>query len=219
MTKLDLSTIKVVDFPREQYYQTEHPKKQIYLHHTVSGDGVMGDVNWWKQTESRVATAIIIDRNGDIYQTFSSKHWAHHLGIKSTVFKKYSLMNINTKLNQQSIGIEIDSWGGLTEKDGKWYNTLNKIIDTDKVIKYPDGFRGYYGFERYTDAQIESTRQLLEFWTDRYNIDPCYKGDRMWDISTDAMKGENGIWSHISVRPDKSDLHPQQEIIDMLKTF
>jgi hypothetical protein len=215
MSKLDLSSIKTVEFPRNQYYQTQHPKKQIYLHHTVSGEGVMGDINWWKQTESRVATAIIISRNGDIYQAFSSKYWAHHLGIKSTVFKKYGLSSINTKLNQQSIAIEIDSWGGLTKKDGVWYHALNKPFKGE-VVEYPDGYRGYKAFEKYTD---ESTRQLLEFWGESYGIDLKYKGDEIFDIDLRALKGEEGVWTHTSVRPDKSDLHPQKELIDMLKSF
>jgi N-acetyl-anhydromuramyl-L-alanine amidase AmpD len=178
----------------------------------------MGDINWWKQTESRVATAIIISRNGDIYQAFSSKYWAHHLGVKSTVFKKYGLSSINTKLNQESIAIEIDSWGGLTKKDGTWYHALNKPFKGE-VVEYPDGYRGYKAFEKYTDAQIESTRQLLEFWGESYGIDLKYKGDEIFDIDLRALKGEEGVWMHTSVRPDKSDLHPQKELIDMLKSF
>lgn len=224
MTQLDLSKIKSVDFPREQYYQTEHTKKQIYLHHTVSGDGTMGDINWWKKTEVRVATAIIVSRNGDIHQPFSSKYWAHHLGIKSTIFKKYGLTNINTKLNQQSIGIEIDSWGGLKKgTDGKWYafpSNYTSVVVADKdVLEYPDGFRGYYGFEKYTDEQIESCRQLIEFWGESYGIDTCYKGDEIFDIDNRALTGENGIFTHVSVRPDKSDIHPSPTIIKMLKSL
>lgn len=218
MASLDLSTIQTVEFPRNQYYQTQHEKKQIYLHHTVSGKGVNGDINWWKQTESRVATSIIIARDGTIHQAFSSKYWAHHLGIKSTVFKKHGLPSINTKLNQKSIGIEIDSWGGLVKKNGVWYNAINKPVDCD-VTEYPEGYRGYYGFETYTDKQIEATRQLIEFWGNKYGIDLSYKGDEIFDIDLRALRGEEGVWTHTSVRPDKSDLHPQAEVINMLKTF
>jgi N-acetyl-anhydromuramyl-L-alanine amidase AmpD len=229
MNKLNLDEIKVVDFPREQYYQAVHNKKQIYIHHTVSGPGVMGDINWWEQTEAKVATGVIIDRDGTIYQAFSSKFWAHHLGIKSTIFKKYGLTNINTKLNQQSIGIEIDSWGGLVKHtDGKWYplhpshKTKTPWVSkgpVDNFTEYPDGYRGFYAFENYTDAQIESTRQLLEFWGVRYGIDLTYKGDEIFDMDMRALKGEEGVWLHTSVRPDKSDCPKQCELVEMLKSF
>jgi N-acetyl-anhydromuramyl-L-alanine amidase AmpD len=218
MSELDLSKIKSVDFPTDQYKASVKDKKQIYIHHTVSGDGVIGDINWWKTTPEDVATCVIIDRNGDIYQCFSSKYWAHHLGIKSTVFKSLDLTSINTKLNQESIGIEIDSWGGLEKNTaGQWVSYTGKVVPTDNVTEYPEGFRGYYGFEKYTEEQIEATRQLLKYWGGHYKIPLDYKGDALWDISKEALSGEEGVWTHVSVRPDKSDCHPQPELVQMLK--
>jgi len=219
MPKLDLNKINLVEFPKEQYYQSVHKKRQIYLHHTVSGEGAMGDISWWKSTAAHVATCVIITHDGIIHQCFSSKHWAHHLGIKGTVFSKQGMENFNTKLNQQSIGIEIDNWGGLEKKDDGWYGFTGKKIPNDKVQEYPDGFRGFKAFEKYTDAQIESTRQLLEYWGEHYHIDLKYKGERIFDICKDALEGERGVYTHCSVRPDKSDIHPQPNLIEMLKSF
>ena len=219
MSSLDLSKINKVEFPREQYYAAAHTKKQIYIHHTVSGVGAAGDINWWKSTSSRVATCVIIDREGIIHQCFSSKHWAHHLGIKGTVFKKEGLININTKLNQQSIGIEIDSWGGLEKKSDGWYSYTGEKISADRVVEYPDGFRGFKAFEKYTDEQIEATKQLIEYWKGVYNIPIGYRGDKIWDLCEDALRGEVGVWTHVSVRPDKSDCHPQTELVEMLKSL
>ena len=219
MSSLDLSKINKVDFPRDQYYATAHPKKQIYIHHTVSGVGAAGDINWWKNTKYRVATCVIIDRKGIIHQCFSSKYWAHHLGVKGSVFKKLGLININTKLNQQSIGIELDSWGGLEKKSDGWYSYTGEKISADRVVEYPDGFRGFRAFEKYTDEQIEATKQLIEYWKGVYNIPIGYRGDEIWDLSEDALKGQVGVWTHVSVRPDKSDCHPQKELVGMLKSL
>ena len=219
MPKLDLSAINQVEFPREQYYQTIHPKKQIYLHHTVSGRGAGGDINWWKSTAAHVATCVIITHEGIIHQLFSSKFWAHHLGIKGSVFSKQGMRNFNTKLNQQSVGIEIDNWGGLEKKDDGWYTFSGKKLSDDRVQEYPDGFRGFKAFEKYTDAQVEATRQLLEYWGNHYGIDLKYKGEKIFDIDKGALEGEEGIWTHCSVRPDKSDIHPQPNMVEMLKTF
>ena len=41
----------------------------------------------------------------------------------------------------------------------------------------------------------------------------------MWDVSKNALTGKPGVWSHTSYRFDKSDIHPQQEVIDMLKSL
>ena len=38
-----------------------------------------------------------------------------------------------------------------------------------------------------------------------------------YNKSDEAKSGTPGVWSHTSFRPDKSDVHPQPELIQMLK--
>ncbi|MFW6219424.1 MAG: N-acetylmuramoyl-L-alanine amidase [bacterium] len=229
LEKLDLSKIIQVDFPDDQYYKHQTKKTQIVLHHTVSGEGVNGDINWWRKTTSRIATAIIIGHNGDIYQCFSTKFWGHHLGVKSDFINERRTNKTNLYLNKHSIGIEIDSWGGLVEYRNKWYpakwdiNKKKMIANTKlgavkDVQTYSQPFRGFYGFERYTNNQIEAVRKLLVFWNERYNI-PLNYNPEMWNVSNHALNGEPGIWSHVSYRDDKSDCHPQPELIHMLRSL
>jgi hypothetical protein len=220
LLELNLDDIIQVDFPDDQYYREQTDKKQIVLHHTVSGQGVDGDIAWWRETADRIGTAIIVGWDGKIYQCFSTKYWAHHLGTHAAN---------NGALNKASIGIEIDAWGALMEVSGKWYPAswdanLKKNIPniTVKPIQnvelYPAGFKEFYGFEKYTDAQIEAVRKLLVYWNERYGILLTYNED-MWDVSSRAMAGETGVWTHVSFRKDKSDCHPQPELIEMLKSL
>ncbi len=219
-TNLNLNDIIQVDFPENQYYKEQTNKKVIVLHHTVSGQGVDGDIAWWASTPEHVAVAIIVGWDGKIYQLFSSTYWAHHLGTTATN---------NKTLNMQSIGIEIDAWGALMESGGKWYpakwddiakkNVPNTIIKPIQNVElYPAGFKGFYGFEKYTNAQIEAVRELLIYWNERYNIPLTYH-PTMFDVSNEALAGKSGIWSHTSFRSDKSDVHPQPELIQMLKSL
>jgi len=206
-----------VDFPVEQYVPRVTEKKQIVLHHTVSpSNSVKGDIATWLRDKKRIATCMIIDEDGIPFQCFSSKYWAWHLGIKKSVFTKLGLEY--ELLDDNAIGIEIDSAGGLTKRGGEWYDVYNHKLNDSDVIEYPDGYRGYKGFQRYTDAQIESVRELLVFWHERYEIPLDYNED-MWDVSIDALKGKSGVWSHSSYRKDKSDIHPQPELIKMLKSL
>jgi len=220
VSKLNLSEIISVDFPEDQYFKEQTTKKQIVLHHTVSGQGVDGDISWWRQTADRVGTAIIVGWDGKIYQCFSTLYWAHHLGTTAAN---------NRALNMASIGIEIDAWGALMEVNGKWYPAtwdanLKKSIPNimvapiKNVEKYPAGFKGYYGFEKYTDAQIESVKKLLIFWKEKYGIPLAYNDD-MWALSSKALSGQAGVWTHVSFRADKSDCHPQPELTQMLKSL
>lgn len=232
LEKLDLNKIISVNFPHDRYYRNITKKNKIVLHHTVSGRGVKGDINWWKTDRRRIATALIIDWKGDKYQLFSSKYWAHHLGVSNSIFYDYGINNMtNKKLNQSSIGIEIDAWGGLVRSNRNWYpakwdkdlskyiaNKSLKPIDSNNVAIFPDGYRGFYGFEKYTDEQIESVRKLLIYWNEVYKI-PLDYNDDMWDVSKNALNGKSGIWSHTSFRPDKSDCYPDERLIEMLKSL
>jgi len=41
----------------------------------------------------------------------------------------------------------------------------------------------------------------------------------VWKPIQAALDGKAGIWTHVSYRYDKSDCHPQPELINMLKTL
>ena len=216
-----LDRIRRVDFPRAQYAQVAHPKRQIVLHHTVSGVGIDGDIATWLGNSARIATCLIIHHDGTPWQCFSSRYWAHHLGCKRALFRAQGFDAVesrNPRLNQQSIAIEIDSAGGLTQRDGAWYSSFGRRIPTDRVQVYADGYRGFHGFEKYTEEQLRSVEELLRWWqAERYPDIPLAYRPTMWDVEHDALAGEPGVYSHTSFRPDKSDCHPQPELIEMLR--
>lgn len=232
--ELDLSSINLVDFPDDQYYREITDKNQIIIHHTVSGDGVMGDINWWKMTKDRISTHVIIGRDGKIYQCYSSKYWGHHIGIQKKYLMNYGFTDWKTRnvlLNKKSIGIEIDSWGGLVKYDEKFYpakydkitnthipNLDIKPIPKKNVITYEKGYRGFNYYEKYTNSQLKSLAELLKFWNKTYKIPLNYNSD-MWDVSENALNGTSGVWSHTSFRADKSDAHPQKNLINLLRSL
>lgn len=213
---LDLKKIQQFPLPETQYYKAEFEKKQIVLHHTVSGNNGTNDITYWKNTPERVATCVVVERDGEIIQCFSSKHWAHHLGVKVNVFTKLGLKPINEQLNKQSIGIEIDSWGGLTKVGDKFISAFKQEVPKENVIHYPNKFRGYEYFEKYTPQQIQAVEDLLIYWSKLYNI-PLDYDDSIFDISKKALTGEKGLFTHCSYLLEKSDIHPQPEMIEMLK--
>jgi hypothetical protein len=83
---------------------------------------------------------------------------------------------------------------------------------------FDEPYNGSRFFEKYTDEQIKATEELLVLWRDRYGIPITYNED-MWEISKNALSGKSGVWSHTSVRNDKSDIMPQPEMVQMLKSL
>ncbi len=222
-----LNSIVSVDFPQSDYFPEVTNKTQVCLHHTASGKGVKGDLSQFLKP-GKIATPIIVGHS-EVYRLHSTRHWGYHLGIKKAVFKKYAIPYQN--LNKTCIGLEIDNWGPLKLIDGEyraWVNdfgegdrkdrngdSIKVVVDQANVITYDEAFRGYQHYERYTEFQIESVSWLLKYWADYHDIPLHYNSD-MWDVSENALKGSPGIYTHVSYRSDKSDCHPQPELIEML---
>ena len=219
---IELSKVKTVQFPQDQYFPDIYEKRQIVLHHTI-GASAESDIQSWEDDPAVVAVCIIIDRAGTPWQLFSSKCWAYHLGAG------------NHDLDKHSIGIEIDNWGWLVPGDGtvkqfgeksvqtitgKYYSYYGYPV-TCPMTYYPNGFRGYNYYETYYDAQLQTLGELLLYWKERYTTIPMTYNESMWDVSQEALSGTPGIWTHVSYLPApiKYDCHPQSELISLLQTL
>jgi len=224
---------KLIYFPEDQYKSGPENKItnkiQIVLHHTVSGPSVQGDVYYWENNGEKVATAFLVSRLGEIYQLYNSEFWGIHLFLNNDPFVKMeneyganydNIPLFRQNMEKQTIGIEIDSWGGLTQKsDGTWVNAYNGDVSVDDVQLYDGGFRGYKGFEKYTQIQIDAVGALLRSLKEKYSNISLKYNDDMWDFSPNAMNRQEGVWTHVSYREDKSDCHPQPELITMLQSL
>jgi N-acetyl-anhydromuramyl-L-alanine amidase AmpD len=201
-------------FPESQYIKEEHPKKQIYLHHTAGGPDAIKTFQHWAANSERIATCVAISDDGKIVQGFNSKYWAFHLGLKESTFQKHGVPY--RSLDKISIGIEICNWGQLKKVGSKYFNYVNREVKD--VIQLDSPYKGFEYFHNYTDAQIESVRELLVLWKDRYGIPLTYRED-IWTINPRALKGEAGVFTHNSVRADKVDIYPHPKMIQMLKSL
>lgn len=211
---------RTVTFPSNQYYKQATNKDQIVLHHTVSnGADERGDIATWLQTTSRVATSMIITEDGIIHECFDPKYWAHALGLKRSYLKSKGFedyLHRNKTLNQGAIQIEIDSLGPVNSQG--WSKAYGKRLTTKDIVEYTNSYRGYKYFERYSDKALESLYYLLKDLSKVYEIPTDYDNG-MWDVSKSALEGKSGIWSHTSFRSDKSDCHPQKELIEVLNAL
>jgi N-acetyl-anhydromuramyl-L-alanine amidase AmpD len=216
MKKLDIQAIKQVRLKDNQYFAEESPKTQIYLHHTAGNGNAEGVSRYWNGNDSRIATAFIIGENGTIVQCFSSKHWAWHLGIDQEDFARNGAKYSN--LNKLSVGIEVCNWGYLKKKGDKYYNYAGGVVNPSYVTELETPYKGYKYWYKYSDAQIESLRQLVEYLCDTYDIPKEYRSE-IWAIDKEAFKGSKGIFTHNSVRKDKSDMYPCPRVIEMLENL
>jgi N-acetyl-anhydromuramyl-L-alanine amidase AmpD len=223
MKELDLKAIVQYAFPESQYFKEQHAKTQIFLHHTAGNPSASGVFDFWKTNGERIATCVVVAGkssntvDGQIVQGFSSKFWAYHLGLKQDTFTKNGMAY--KPLDKTSIGVEICNWGHVTKTARGWETYVGTLVPESEVVEYAEPFRGHSHYQRYTDAQIESVRQLLAYWGKTYGIPVKYKGIEIFGVDKRALSGEAGVYTHCSVRYDKSDIHPQPEMLQMLQSL
>lgn len=223
---LDLSKIKQVPLKESQYIKTETKKTMIVLHHTAGNSSGVGTIKMWDNDDrGRIATCVVISGkgqskdtfDGEICQAFSSKYWGYHLGLKQDIFRAKGVPY--KSIDPMAIAVEICNWGPLTKKGNKFYNYVDREMPADQVCELETPYKGYKYYHAYTDAQIESLRQLMVYWKGIYGIDLTYREEDMWNISVRGLKGENGVYTHNSFRKDKSDIYPCPRMISMLKSL
>lgn len=224
----------------DEYYKEQTNKNTIWLHHTAGGSRPDWTIGGWEKDfqkdddgnekldsngnplSLKVGTHFVIGRksstsdsplwDGKILRAIDEKCWIYHLGISRSN---------SHQLNSRSIGIEICNYGPLTlGKDDKFYNYVNKPINKDDVVELSKPFRGYKYWEKYTDAQLESTRKLILHLQNNWNIEiesGIYNEE--WFDYHDKWFSLGGLRTHTQVRRDKFDLFPQPELIQMLNSF
>jgi len=208
----------------DQYFKEHTDKTNICLHHTVGGSA-KSTFNYWQSNSDRVATPYIVDRDGTIYEVFDPLYWAHHLGLK---------MAKNVIYNQRTIGIELASEGAL--RSGNQLNLMSKTVDFDvnylyafdiDKVPFPKAkklyhlyndkdkffdagllFRGYNFFDNYEEAQVISTIALINHLCEQFDIPKQLIPDpkKLEFDSTILTNDWKGIFTHVNVREDKSDL-------------
>lgn len=205
--KNELRLDEIIQYPLSegQYIREKTEKNQIVLHHTASGRNPYAVINYWNQTREKVATCVVIGGDGSIVQCFASEYWAGHIG--------------NDEYSRNSIGIEICSWGFLEKKGEKYISWAGVEVPANEVIEYQKNFKGKKYFQKYTQAQIDAVEKLLRYWNKKYGIPLDYNEKDMWGISENAQNKVAGIYTHNSFLASKSDIHPQPEIIKMLKNL
>lgn len=222
------------------YYQEDIKKETIWLHNTGGGSRPDWSINGWeKEFEKdlsgnlsldqdgrvkplRVGVSYIIGRkssssdekvwDGKILNTFDDKYWAYHLGINS---------NQSLDLNSKSIGIEFCNYGPLTLGiDGRFYNSVNKVVNEKDVVKLDKPYRGYDYFERYTESQLESGRALILHLINKHaiRIDGKIYNENWFNYNSN-YHSNGGIRTHSHIRKDVFDIFPQKEMIQMLNSL
>ena len=206
---------------KDEYLTGPTKKEYLFLHHTAGGNDPYGVVKMWNNdTRGRIGTEFVMGgqsafNGNDIYdgvivQAFPEGAYAWHLGDNGSDY-----------MHSHSVGIEVCNFGQI--KNGLTYT--GQKADPLQIVELKQPFRGYKFWHRYSDKQLATLKELILYIADRDNIDVRKglveeikaKGAGGFEWNENAYYGRvKGMWTHTSVRKDKVDMFPQQELMDML---
>ena len=128
--------------------------------------------------------------------------------------------DISDEIWKQSVGIEICNYGQLSlGDDGRFYNSIHKIVNEQDVVKLDTPFKNQIYFEKYTDLQLENLRKLIIYIINKFKIEIQGKiYDESW-FSDSSLNTTGGIRSHSNFSKASFDIFPQKEMIEMLNSL
>lgn len=212
--------------PSEYVSDDPTSKQYIFIHHTAGSEDPFATAYYWNNdSRGRIGTHFIIGGkgtngnsryNGEVVECIPSNAYAWHLGD-----------NGSHHMHTHSISIELTNWGWLKEKNGVFYNYLDKQVPEDQVVDLCYEFRGYRHYHKYTDEQLDSLRLLLEHLSEEhdislqdglYNMIKQHGGADAFEYHDKVYNGETkGLLTHTNVRTDKFDCSPQPNLIDLIE--
>lgn len=175
------------------FFNEQTIKKQIVIaHSSLNG---MGHIIKWKNRLNgwyKKTAPFTIDLAGNIYQHFDPIYFSEVFG--------------NLEQDKQRILILLENEGWLTKNDEKkqflnWcghiYNRPNEVIERK--------WRGYTYWAPYSDAQIESTRELVSKLCDEFYIK---KEVIAHNTKVDNLDGIEGVLYRSNFEKHYTDLSP-----------
>ncbi len=134
----------------------------IIIHYTA-GSSANASINWLCDKKAKASAHVVIGRDGDITQLVSFDKISWHAGASSWDDKQ--------ALNPYSIGIELDNAGPLHRQGDGWFSWFGREYDPSEVLISTHKNRSEEsGWHTYTEAQIESCRDLCSVLVDKYPI-------------------------------------------------
>ena len=137
--------------------------RRFAVMHFTSGASALSSINFWRTAAAKGAEAhVIIDRNGNVYQTRAFNQRCDHAGASS--WRCPNTGRTFGGLNSCSIGIEFANAGDSAALARRW-SKLPLI-----KAKHKNGGKEVE-WEQFTPEQIESGIAVCQAIVKRYNLD------------------------------------------------
>jgi N-acetyl-anhydromuramyl-L-alanine amidase AmpD len=171
---VDTETYKLTE---SNYHKEIYDKTQIIIGHThQKGMSHYGSWIYRLNGNNKKTANFTIDKNGNIYQHYDPKYYSNF---------------INKDQDKASISIILENLGwfrkdSMVDKYIDWIGN-NYRIEPDNVLM--KRWRNHTHWDKYSEKQTESLKNLVSKLLDEYNIKKEFIGHNTYDENVDLFKG------------------------------
>lgn len=162
---LSTSDDEIIEYS-ESPNQSENFKNNLpdtLVIHYTAGNSLESSVNWLKNPRSKASSHLVIGKNGKVVQLVPFDVIAWHAGSSSWKGRK--------RLNNYSIGIELDNAGLLEKRAEGFYTYFDKRVNNQKVVlakhKHQNEEKAW---EAYSEMQINCLEEICHVLKEYYAI-------------------------------------------------
>jgi hypothetical protein len=209
--------------PKDEYIKGPIKNEYIFLHHTAGWHNPYNTIDHWsRDSRGRVGTEFVLggrnhkdgtdEYDGIMVQAFPEGGQAWHLGKTQSGW-----------MNRHSVGLEICSFGHLDNANETYIGS--KAIESE-ITRLKEPFKGYLNYHKYSDKQIIEIEKWIRYIGERDGVDiriglkqfiQKHGPIKGFGFHMEAAQGKvKGLLTHTNVRLDKSDCHPDPNLVDMI---
>lgn len=200
MGVIDTETYKLSD---NNYHKESYNKTQIVIGHTYRND-MLHIGSWLNRLNGKYkkTATFTISKNGSVFQHYDPKYYSTF---------------IDNEQDKASISIILENIGWfkkdtMIDKFVDWLGHNYKRQPDEVVMKK---WRNYTYWDKYTEEQMESLRELVTKLCEEHNISKDFIGHNVYDENVDLFKG---ITFRSNYYQESTDVSPAFDL-DLLKTL
>lgn len=185
------------------YHKETYDKTQIIIGHTFRTN-MLHYPSWIYRLNGRnkKTANFTITKEGVIYQHFDSNYYS-------------TFVNNNQDKASISVVLENSGWFRKDNMIDKYVDWLGNIYNKDSKDVLTKRWRNYTYWDKYTDKQIESLKELINLLCDKHDINKNFIGHNTYDENVDLFKG---IVFRSNYYQESTDVSPAFDI-EKLKTI
>ena len=136
---------------------------QLLVMHYTAGSSAESSVSWLSNPAARASAHVVIGRDGSVTQLVPFNRIAWHAGRSEWLGR--------ARVNEYSLGIELDNAGRLFRNSGLWRAWFGKEYEDDEALEATHRFESEpSGWHLFTEAQLEASLEVGTALVHKYGL-------------------------------------------------